>query len=469
MYGNKLAYLLVYFTNLSFKGFLMSYTAEQLLSLSNSFEEFTSDSLVKSAKKKDEKKKFPFWLKNKGKKDSNSAKDKSSKKLDPKAEVRNRGDVCVPAEKAKDKKDHFPINSESQARNALAQVNKFTNAPEWYNGSLQSLVSLVAKKVKAKYPSIEVSKDAKTPGKKKASAYYNGLLKKFGQDPKPPAGTPGSPEYAARKENGGPGDPNDSVMELGDGNVDEEGNQLRQPRPQPTKNYGNAAEQELVKKIQEYLNNNKFNAGIADGKLGTNTAGALKRWQKSVKLPETGQLDKATWDKLSEFIPELGSVGTNKLPVDLGYVRGVVENARAWIEKLNAAHKAGQLKDMATAKQYWASLAPFSDPNNPASIPSLIKQLNGMAAIPNLEAEQKKQINDLLFNANDATMALAQWNQILSGQFAQTGQMPGVAPAQPTAPAALTQPAAAAPAAPKAAHLRLEDEFFRKLGSKYIY
>ena len=109
----------------------MSYTAEQLLSLSNSFQEVTSESLVKEAKKKEEvkgkKKFFPFWLKNKktdSSKDSNSAKDK---KVDPKAEVRNRGDACVPAEKAKDKKDHFPINNENQARNALAQVNKFTN------------------------------------------------------------------------------------------------------------------------------------------------------------------------------------------------------------------------------------------------------------------------------------------------------------------------------------------------------
>ena len=165
----------------------MSYTAEQLLSLSNSFQEVTSESLVKEAKKKEEvkgkKKFFPFWLKNKktdSSKDSNSAKDK---KVDPKAEVRNRGDACVPAEKAKDKKDHFPINNENQARNALAQVNKFTNAPEWYHGSLQSLVSLVVKKVKAKYPSIEVSKDAKKPGKKKASDYYANVLNKFGQLP----------------------------------------------------------------------------------------------------------------------------------------------------------------------------------------------------------------------------------------------------------------------------------------------
>lgn len=157
----------------------MSYTAEQLLSLSGKFAKVSSDSLGKIAKKKeDSKKKKPeFWKKNKDLSDSNSAKDK---KLDPKAEVRNRGTVCVPAESAKDKKDHFPINDEAQARNALARVNQFSSVPDWYSGSLQSLVSLVARKVKAKYPSIEVSKDAKKPGKKK-SAYYENILTKLGE------------------------------------------------------------------------------------------------------------------------------------------------------------------------------------------------------------------------------------------------------------------------------------------------
>ena len=50
------------------------------------------------------------------------AKKKSkNKKLDPKAKVRNRGTVCVPASSAKDKKDHFPINSIGQGRNALCK------------------------------------------------------------------------------------------------------------------------------------------------------------------------------------------------------------------------------------------------------------------------------------------------------------------------------------------------------------
>jgi hypothetical protein len=195
----------------------MSTKAEKILALAVNFEKNATDSLVAKAKKKEEK------------------------KLDPKAKVRNRGTVCVPAESAKDKKDHFPINNEAQARNALARVNQFSKVPEWYSGSLQSLVSLVAKKVKAKYPSIEVSKDAKKPGAKKSYLeQFDSLISKFGQAPdygnmssdqlagypkatldylmqfsmispkqysealsakqvferaKPPAGTPGSPEY----------------------------------------------------------------------------------------------------------------------------------------------------------------------------------------------------------------------------------------------------------------------------------
>jgi len=88
-------------------------------------------------------------------------------KKDPKAKTRNRGDVVFPAEspKVKDDKDHFPINSEKQARNALARANQYKSSPKWYDGSLKTLVTKVANAVKKKYKGIEVSKEAKTPGK----------------------------------------------------------------------------------------------------------------------------------------------------------------------------------------------------------------------------------------------------------------------------------------------------------------
>lgn len=102
---------------------------------------------------------------------------KEKKKLDPKAKVRNRGTVCVPAESAKDKKDHFPINDEGQARNALARVHQYSSAPAWYSGSLKGLQDLVSRKVHSKYPSIGKA-DKKS---KKSSEYYDELLTRFAQ------------------------------------------------------------------------------------------------------------------------------------------------------------------------------------------------------------------------------------------------------------------------------------------------
>lgn len=81
----------------------------------------------------------------------------------PKAYTRNRGDVVFPAEspKVKDDKDHFPINTQSQARNAIARGNQFSSAPDWYKGSAQDLVNAIVKAVKKKYPDMEISKEAK--------------------------------------------------------------------------------------------------------------------------------------------------------------------------------------------------------------------------------------------------------------------------------------------------------------------
>ncbi len=88
-------------------------------------------------------------------------------KKDPTAHVRNRGDVIFPAgsKDVTDDKDHFPINSAAQARNALARANQFSESPKWYKGTLKSLVKKVAGAVKRKYPSIDVSKAAEKPGK----------------------------------------------------------------------------------------------------------------------------------------------------------------------------------------------------------------------------------------------------------------------------------------------------------------
>jgi hypothetical protein len=102
-----------------------------------------------------------------------AAKKKEKKKLDPKAKLRNRGTVCVPASSAKDKKDHFPINDADQARNALARVHQYNKVPSWFKGSLKGLQALVNRKVHSKYPSI-----GKETKKKSSMAE---LMAKYGQ------------------------------------------------------------------------------------------------------------------------------------------------------------------------------------------------------------------------------------------------------------------------------------------------
>jgi len=78
---------------------------------------------------------------------------------DPDAKVRNRGECVFQSthENVRDDKDHFPINSEDQARNALARVAQYESAPAWYKGTLESLREAVKSAVKEAYPSIEVA------------------------------------------------------------------------------------------------------------------------------------------------------------------------------------------------------------------------------------------------------------------------------------------------------------------------
>ncbi len=79
----------------------------------------------------------------------------------------DRGDCVFPVGHPKNKsnKAHFPVNDEGQARDALGRANQYSSAPEWYSGSLQSLLNSVARKVKTKFPGIKVTKKSTTPGK----------------------------------------------------------------------------------------------------------------------------------------------------------------------------------------------------------------------------------------------------------------------------------------------------------------
>lgn len=194
--------------------------------------------------------------------------------------------------------------------------------------------------------------------------------------------------------------------------------------------YGLPNEQAVVAKIQQYLISQKINVpGGADGKLGPMTKAALGVWQKQVGLPVTKQLDKATWDKLAEVVPEVKAftqaATTYKAPIDLGYARGRIEAARGQAAYLLKAYQGGQLRDPRGAQNALEQLQPFLDDER-GGIDAIVKQLNGLAQNPQLEETQKKQITDMLFNANDTLTALNQWRDLLSGSFAQTGQITGV-------------------------------------------
>ena len=90
-----------------------------------------------------------------------------NEKIDPDAKVRNRGLVVFSSKSkyVKDSKDHFPINDEDQARNALARSSQYDKVPIWYDGTLEELVKKVHDKVKDEYPDIKVTEKSEKPGK----------------------------------------------------------------------------------------------------------------------------------------------------------------------------------------------------------------------------------------------------------------------------------------------------------------
>lgn len=83
----------------------------------------------------------------------------AERKPDPGAKVRNRGKCALPAEhpKVNDNEDHYPINNVDRARNALARVAQQSSSPDWFDGTLEQLQSIVRGAVKKAYPSIKVS------------------------------------------------------------------------------------------------------------------------------------------------------------------------------------------------------------------------------------------------------------------------------------------------------------------------
>lgn len=76
-------------------------------------------------------------------------------------------DFIFPADSpsVSDNKGHFPIPDVEHGRNAIARVNQYSSLPKWYKGEmdLKQFVEHVVNKVRKKFPSIEVSKNATIP------------------------------------------------------------------------------------------------------------------------------------------------------------------------------------------------------------------------------------------------------------------------------------------------------------------
>jgi len=79
-----------------------------------------------------------------------------------KSAERRVGEYALPYThpQVKDQRGHFKLNTIGQARNALARVKQYDNAPKWFTGSLEQLVKIIQRKVHAAYPSIAITKES---------------------------------------------------------------------------------------------------------------------------------------------------------------------------------------------------------------------------------------------------------------------------------------------------------------------
>ena len=56
--------------------------------------------------------------------------------------------------KVTDDKDHYPINSTTQAKNLAQKINDLTEKPSWWKGTLNQLKNTVMKCIKQTYPKL---------------------------------------------------------------------------------------------------------------------------------------------------------------------------------------------------------------------------------------------------------------------------------------------------------------------------
>lgn len=299
----------------------MSYTADQLLVFATNFDKYTSESLVKSAKKKDEKKskkpskgKFPDFLKKK-KEDSNSAKDSKTSKDSKKS----------------DKKD-----------------------------------------------------------KKKKSAYYSALINKFSQTTTWNQAEQSDEDAKNFMANPAPAAPVDKTYS---------------PSPQKL-------DTDLITNLQKFLLSKKYNLGPtgADGKFGNFTTQALKAWQKSVGLPDSGKTDEATMKALTPLMQAQGLLPKTDAPgakFDHKMTNDTLNAISALFTQMQSQSAQGQIKP-ANAQQYIQTLAPYE-----ARLNEVRTQLAALNVDPNMTPEQAGLLKGLYPKAEKLATDLAAWKEYL--------------------------------------------------------
>lgn len=308
---------------------------------------------------------------------------KKKEKLDPRAKVRNRGTACVPASSAKDKKDHFPINDEGQARNALARVHQYSSVPSWYSGSLKSLQSLVSSKVHSKYPSI-----GKADKKKKSFIEVSeGLLSKYGQvrqptnfqrDPSTPAGP------------------------------DMSGTGVRQPaEPQKAASDPKVRQLQAILRFTYKLTGKDGKPLAVDGVMGPNTQFALQSYKTEYNMPQA--TDAIAIDRVLNTVSEGRAPGgyagdapaaTGSQSPEMNAAGDVISKATAFLQGLPAQFQTGR-------------------PKNLNNIYLQLQQMGGQlaTALPALQFNPQ-----LLGQAQQISQQIAQWMAHISGQARPTGQ-----------------------------------------------
>jgi len=107
-----------------------------------------------------------------------------------------------------------------------------------------------------------------------------------------------------------------------------------------TSRFVEVRDQDLIRDVQRQLKAQGFYPGAVDGNIGSQTATALRAYQRSYRLPETGRLDETT---LQSLLPERSEVSrapqiprgseASRAPVDLSN-REVLRDAQRQLKAL---------------------------------------------------------------------------------------------------------------------------------------